>query len=530
MLMRSRTAYSLLSAAVLAATAGTLNAQLRVVNWNITNYSGDRAIDIRSSVYGVFNGLSMSPDVIILEEIIEGGGSLSAQQSAGQAVMNSFVSILNATPGGPGDWAAAPYVANEGDTGNGLAYRTSKTTYIGVLTLNQNTGSGSDQAPRDTQRWRLRIAGTTSPAAELYLYGSHMKAGSTGADQARRVPEANRIRNDSNSLPAGAHFLLGGDFNVQNSGQTFYQTLLGSGSGQFFDPINSPGTWENNSNFRFIHTQDQTAMMDSRHDQILISASLRDNNGLSYIGSHTLPYSTTTWNDPNHSYRSWGNDGTSYDQPLRTTGNTMVGAAIAQALINSTGGGGGHLPVFLDLQIPAKLAAPTTINFGTVTQNSTAEVTINISNSVNVAVFSRTGNATGIDALDYSMTASAGFTAPVGSFSDPAAGAANSHIISMNTSTVGPKTGTLTITSNDPDQPSRAITITGTVEADGPPQPPPGDYDVNNDGVANIEDLYMWFTMLTDVNLDGSVDPNDLLHLRNGLRWFEPTDTVDDAR
>ncbi|WP_394700517.1 hypothetical protein [uncultured Ilyobacter sp.] len=121
--------------------------------------------------------------------------------------------------------------------------------------------------------------------------------------------------------------------------------------GRFFDPINTPGSWNNNSSFRYVHTQDPAMAMDDRHDQILVSVDLIDGVGADYIGEPTIPYSTTTWDDPHHSYRCWGNDGSSYDDPITTTGNTMVGPDIAQALIYSALNGG-HLPVYLDLQIP----------------------------------------------------------------------------------------------------------------------------------------------------------------------------------
>ena len=121
--------------------------------------------------------------------------------------------------------------------------------------------------------------------------------------------------------------------------------------GRFFDPINTPGSWNNNAAYRFVHTQDPAYQMDDRHDQILVSAGLVDGVGLDYIGDPALPYSTTTWDDPAHSYRCWGNDGSSYNQLLTTTGNQMVGNVIAQAL-RASALGGGHLPVYLDLRVP----------------------------------------------------------------------------------------------------------------------------------------------------------------------------------
>jgi hypothetical protein len=181
-----------------------------------------------------------------------------------------------------------------------------------------------------------------------------MKSGSAGSDLSRRLLEAQRIRDDAECLPEGWHFLLGGDFNIPSSGQAAYQELVGSQTnddGRLFDPISTPGSWQNNASFRFVHTQDPVTEMDDRFDQLLLSTSLLDGTGLDYIGDPSRPYSTTTWDDPHHSYRSWGNDGSGYNAPLVVAGNQMVGSEIAQALRNSAASGG-HLPVFLDLRVP----------------------------------------------------------------------------------------------------------------------------------------------------------------------------------
>jgi hypothetical protein len=250
-----------------------------------------------------------------------------------------------------------------------------------------------------------------------------MKAGSAQSDRDRRTPEAQRIRDDAATLPLGSHFILGGDFNIQSWNEPAYQVLVSSmsdNSGRFFDPIDSPGSatpsggWNSNAAYRIVHTQDPATCdvscggtgcngggMDDRFDQLLIADSLMDGAGLDYIGNPAVPYSTMTWDDPNHSYRCWGNDGTSFNCRLTTTGNAMVGAAIAQALITAADGLG-HLPVFLDLQLPAKLGAPAAIDFGSVPVGQPATMMITIFNAGDTARFSRSGVA-GFDVLTYAL-------------------------------------------------------------------------------------------------------------------------------
>jgi hypothetical protein len=542
--MRRFGVFGILAAAGLGVFSGHAAAQVRIGQWNITNYSGPstRDADFRTALYALApGGLQFAPDILVIQEIVQGGsGNTAAHQSTGQTNVNAFLSVLNTAPNSPGDWSSAPYVANGGDTGNAIYYRTSRFSWLGTATLAANTGTGADQAPRDTQRWRMRLAGYTGNGAQIYLYGAHFKAGSTAADQLRRNPEGERIRLDSNALPDDTNFVVCADMNVQNSSQTFYQYMVGlntsppvgeeflaDATGRFFDPINSTGTWENNGTFRFIHTQEPATAMDSRHDQILIAANLRNFGGMDYLplslgGNIMAVFATNTWNDPNHSYRCWGNDGTSFNGVLTTTGNAMVGPTVAQALINSVSGNG-HLPVYLDVQVPAKTSAPANVNFGTVAVNSTAQLTIPIGNGASLALWSKDGTGRGIDTLNYSLAVSAGFTIAPGPFTDAPGGTLNSHIISMNTSTPGTKTGTLTITSDDPDSPSLVIALSGMVHA-------VTDYDVNNDGLVNIEDLYRWYAGATDVDGSGTIDAADAVALQSFLRNGEVPDTTDGLR
>ncbi len=451
-----------------AAAVGTSAAhgQLRVVAWNISNWDGaDRQAAVRTAVYGVFSGRSMSPDVILLQEVL----SASA--------MNNFRDTINTASGSPGDWVAAPFV-DGADTESVTFYRTSKVTLVGGVKVVGVGSSSTSNQPRNTYRYDLRPVGYLSDSAVIAMYNVHLKAGSTGTDITRRLVETQRIRDNAEGLPTGTdsgkpaayQFLVGGDMNTQTSSQSAYVELVGSQTnnvGRFFDPINTPGLWNNNAAFRFVHTQDPSGAggMDDRHDQILIGSGLVNGPGIRYIGNTALAYSTTTWNDLNHSYRVWGNDGSSFDLALTTTGNTMVGPTIAQAL-RDCADGGGHLPVFLDLRMPGKITAPISINFGTVAQGSSATLNVSVGNGGDVAKWT----AAGLGNITYSLAPSAGFTAPGGSFNDGPGGLLNSHIVTMNTSSAGVKNGTLTITSNDLDTPTVVIPITGVVEA--PNQPP----------------------------------------------------------
>ncbi len=499
--------FSILRWIVLGAAAlgvGPASAQLRVATWNVTFYDdtvpSPRDDDFQTAIYGVFDGRSLSPDVLVCQEFMS------------TAALVNFRDLLNDAADSPGDWVAAPFVDGPG-TDSAFFYRTSKVSLVNVQVI--SSGGPSPNPPRNTMRYVVKLNGYDTPAAHLALYSSHMKAQESGSDDdMRRLTEAQRIRDNAETLDPAWSFLLGGDFNIQTSTEAAYQELTApqaNNAGRFFDPIRTPGNWNNTSSYRFVHTQDPAGPggMDDRHDQILVGAGLLDGDGIEYIGT-AAPYSTTTWNDPNHSYRSWGNDGTSFNTSITINNNQMVGPVIAQALFNAADGQG-HLPVFVDLRVPAKIDSPLVIDFGQVPQGSLAEQTLTVTNSGDVALWT----AAGISDLRYNFVASSGFSAPPGVFVEPAGGGGNDHTVSMDTSTPGPVSGTLTISSTAPEDPARVVMLSGEVVAGGT------DGDIDGDGDVDFDDLVLLLSAYgctsgcgpEDIDGDGDVDFNDLVIL-----------------
>lgn len=320
---------------------------LRVGTWNISSYTGtDRVAAIQNSVFGSFQGRSFSPDVLFAQEI----------QSVSAA--NTLKGLLNSASGSSGDWNVSygALTGTNSTSDTAMFYRSGRVTAL-TPTLVLAAG-GTNANPRDSWRFDFKINDNTSSQEVLSVYNVHMKSGSGSDDQNRRQIEAQAIRANANGLANNHQIMVMGDFNWQSSSQAAYGTLADTGSnvrGQFFDPVNRPGSWNNNSNFRFLHSQDPTGAggMDDRLDMIMMGSGLGDGIGTDYMGSFGTAYSSTTWNDLNHSYRVWGNDGTSFDNSLTVAGNAMVGSSIAQSLVDVAGVNGGHLPVYLDLSYEA---------------------------------------------------------------------------------------------------------------------------------------------------------------------------------
>jgi MYXO-CTERM domain-containing protein len=499
-----RVVNSVLIMASVGVAASPAAAQLRVVSWNTaTSQTGgfsarqthfNRVLDYmgREPV----NGISRPIDVLILQEQRQDSGSLT-----------DFADELNAITGTSdyAAWSETPY--NTDGYQVGFVYNSATVSVQHEDWYRTETG-------RSTARIALRPAGYGTEA-DLWVYNSHYKAGSDSGDQTRRRDAAldvrmqfsegqtgsgdSGLRFGSDHLDADANILYAGDYNQKNSfedANNLYawlenpyeimrlSTELGtSGNGQAVDVLNRPGYWYNNSSFADIHTQSPhdgsyglvTGGMDDRFDHIMVSTELNDGEGLAYIGPDSGDSPATE-----ESYHTFGNNGTSFNQAANSSGNTGLDwimselgepAATRNAVRDSLAKASDHSPVVADYQLPSVLDAssePTGLVGGKVRQGRTAEVEVTVSNGATVSV------ALGADELDYDGPGSGELS---GSFSDtaPALGGWNSHVLTMDTSSVGAHSGTVSVTAtsqaaanaNYSEQVNYDVTWLGDVDTDG---------------------------------------------------------------
>src|SRR5687768_9068947 len=284
------------------------------------------------SVVTPVNAVAKRPDVVTVQE-------QSSTSTAGLAAMlNSLYGV--------GSYVAVQPAGQTATDRLGYVYDSTSVDLIGSASVIPSNGT------RPHLRSQFRPVGYTSPAASLWVYTSHLNASSATT----RAAEAAALRANVDALPAGSHVLTTGDYNIDSSNETSYLNLTGAGgTGRVFDPLNRPGTWNNNVSFADIHTQSTRVAqvgggasggMDDRFDFQLASGAMVDGEGLSYIGP------TAPGTAPQHSYRAFGNGGNTFNGNINDPQNTSQPPAVLDALYNASD----HLPVVADYQVPARMA------------------------------------------------------------------------------------------------------------------------------------------------------------------------------
>ena len=408
----------LVATLVLAFAAQPASA-LKVCSYNILNFPGDYA-EREASFRLVMD--EIDADVIVVQEIL-----------TWQATDIFCDNILNYAE--PGKYRWMPFV-NGPDTDNACFFKPDVLDSLDYGYL--------DTGVRYTMWYKFRPVGYDSAQAEFVIFSTHLKAGSTSGDQADRLAQTTIIRNYCNDYPADSNFMVTGDFNIRSSAEGSYQMLIGyqaDNDGRSKDPINTGGTWHDNYSLRHTHTQSPRVDggsgsgggMDDRFDFVLVSYALDDDVGLSYV---------------DYSYVAYGNDGQRLNLDINNPTNTIVSAAVADALFTAAD----HIPVFLELQLPAKIEAAGAMEFGDYIEGATAERPLTVGNMPSAPA----------EDLTYSMTTPSDFGAPGGSFV-LVAGADNNHTITMDTSSPANRAGNLQISSNDLDDPTWYVNLSGNV-------------------------------------------------------------------
>ena len=247
-----------------------------------------------------------------------------------------------------------------------MVYNTTTVQLLASAGVGTPEGSTNGEY-RQVVRYELAPAGMTPTATnEFYIYVSHYKSSTGSKNEAYRNGEArSSAMNEANNLPANARVLYVGDYNVDNSGEAMYQTILsntapnGIHQGQGIDPLNP--TNNPNINWSASTTATNILVMLTEEDYEL---RYRDDlqvmttnvyygapGGLQYVPGtyHTFANNGTT------TYSNSVNNGT--DTALNNDLASGAPISAAQLYLDLTNASD-HLPVVADYTIPITVPAP----------------------------------------------------------------------------------------------------------------------------------------------------------------------------
>ena len=406
-----------------AAAAAPAAAQVRVATYNIAGIKGDpNAI---KAVLGAMHaddsvGFAVPVGVFVFAEV--GSSDVAALQTYVNqtAPVGVTYALATFTTSGTEDGASGAQA---------LFYRTDMLSE--VTSAHQDLATGGS---RNTDRWLLQLVGYSSTSARFYVYGSHLKASTGSANVAERLAGVQTIRANADALGAGTRAIYAGDMNFYTNTESGYQAFVAAGNAAAVDPYGTTN-WTSAAN-AWMHSQSPRDIvadgligggMDDRFDFILPTAGLFDGTGLSAIAN---------------TCRSLGNDGDHYNLAINSGTNTFYPSNIARsnALATNLFNASDHIPVLLDMQVPAWNAASLGTVPARVVQNGSATAEVRVMNDA-------PGDfAIGIDPLTYTV---AGTGVLSGSFNGtaPLSPAFTSVQVPISTTTVGLRTGTATVTS-----------------------------------------------------------------------------------
>ena len=414
---------AVLLALLLAAPAHAL----RLVSYNILNYPGSSGA-ARAPYYRTILA-PLNADVIV-------SGEMASTSGGETEFLNEVLDVME-----PGQWAAVPFV-NGNDSDVACFYRISSVQFLGQWSFYPNPAN----LLRLVHVYRLKPAGYVAAAAEVRVYAAHLKASDTSADAAQRLAEVTGLRDSMNAMPVGTHALALGDFNFYRSSEAGYQKFLESqanNTGRVYDLLPA-GSWHDGASYAAIHTQSPckttpcasgaaTGGMDDRFDFILPTYNLGTGQGLGVLTGTCIPV---------------GNDGLHLNLNIADSPTIPEGANYATALQLASD----HLPVRIDLRVPARISTDAALAFGAVIVGApTQSRDLTVSNPAVAPA----------DSLHCTFAAPSGFGAPGPLTAAP--GGSTLTAVTMSAASAGLGVGNLTISCDAVDAPTTLVGLSGSV-------------------------------------------------------------------
>jgi hypothetical protein len=199
---------------------------------------------------------------------------------------------------------------------------------------------------RDINHYTLKLSTAdqqTDPVL-FEVFVTHLKSSTGTANKQLRLEMVQQFTNRLETLDPNSFVLFAGDFNLYTATEPAYMELLDPTNAiVMVDPIDRPGSWNNNINFQDIHSQSTRISsgpfgagagggLDDRFDFITISENMQNDPKLKYIPD---------------SYKSFGNNGNCYDNSINSPD---CFGDFSQTLRENLYNMSDHLPIVMNLE------------------------------------------------------------------------------------------------------------------------------------------------------------------------------------
>lgn len=272
---------------------------------------------------------AMQPDLFMICELESEAAGIDILENS----LNSVNDVFN----------VAPYQNNTSSTSDlqQLLYYNRNKFELVLTDIIQTT-------VRDINRYRLKLKTEDQASNPQYLevFIAHLKASQGGQNELLRLDMVENFTDYLETLDPDDALIFAGDLNLYTSEEPAYQELLNSSNDiVLVDPIDSPGDWNSNPSFDFLHTQSTRISndefddfgagggLDSRFDFILLSQGMFDDTAdIRYI---------------ENSYAAFGNNENCYNDRID---DASCGGFYSQALRNLLYQMSDHLPVIAQIE------------------------------------------------------------------------------------------------------------------------------------------------------------------------------------
>ena len=208
---------------------------------------------------------------------------------------------------------------------------------------------------RDINQYSFQLNITSNDPIHLEVFVAHLKSSTGPANRQMRLEMVQEVTKSLKKLTQpNTYVLFAGDFNFYNSSEPAYQEIINPANAiLMIDPLNAPGSWQDNPAFSYLHTQSTRVSnvgfgsgtnagasggLDDRFDFIMMSENFKNSTRFSFV---------------NDSYKAYGNNGDCLNKDVKDPDCT---GTYSQTLRTNLYNMSDHLPIVMQFKIHESLS------------------------------------------------------------------------------------------------------------------------------------------------------------------------------